>query len=289
MDRMVCSGNSLKSSPRPAAIPTEAMTTPSPSTPALPPDSALESPLLRDAGFAHAFLTRRGGASTGPFSSLSFVQASGDTPEHVRENLRRVGAHLGVADSHIYYLSQVHGTETHVAHCSLDQEEFWSRKGDIVLTSDERAAAAIRTADCVPVLLACRKTGWVAACHSGWLGCVRGAAISAVRALEEQGANDLIAAIGPHISKTAFEVGPDVAQQLLDASPDQGIVDLSYEKPHVDLRKMVRAQLVQSGVSDALIDDVHGCTLLEPERFFSFRRDKNPSGRMLSLIVPRSR
>ena len=69
------------------------------------------SALLTRAGFRHAFFTRRGGASEGPFESLSFSTAVGDRAEHVEENLRRAGAVLGVAPERIVYLSQVHGRE----------------------------------------------------------------------------------------------------------------------------------------------------------------------------------
>jgi copper oxidase (laccase) domain-containing protein len=108
-----------------------------------------------------------------------------------------------------------------------------------------------------------------------------------LKALEAQGAGKLLAAIGPHISLASFEVGQDVAQQLVDASPEEDIVDRSGPKPHVNLRKMVRAQLRGGGLRDSEIDDVPGCTVIERDRFFSYRRDGNPSGRMLSAIVGR--
>ncbi len=256
---------------------------------ALSADYYRKSHLLEQAGFRHAFLTRQGGVSKGVFASLNFTTATGDSEAHVRENLRRVAATLGVDDEHIYYLSQVHGTEVHVAKSEQAQKDVWKKTGDIVLCADPNAAAAIRTADCVPLLLACRKSGWVAACHSGWQGCVKGAAQAAVRALLAEGASDLIAAIGPHISANAFEVGEDVAQQLLDASPNKEIVDRKQTRPRINLRKMVRSQLLSAGLKDQDIDDVEGCTVLEPEWYFSYRRDKNPSGRLVNLIVPSPR
>jgi len=98
---------------------------------------------------------------------------------------------------------------------------------------------------------------------------------------------ELVAAIGPHISVQAFEVSEDVAETILKASLDPHIVDRSQAKPHVDLRRMLRAELRSQGLDDAAIDDVWGCTVLEPARFFSFRRDGKASGRHLSAIVPR--
>jgi len=140
----------------------------------------------------------------------------------------------------------------------------------------------------VPVLLADRRSGAVAAAHAGWRGAVKGvvsATIEALRAIAPD--PSLIAAIGPHISLAAFEVSEDVAETLSNASRDPNIVDRSQERPHVDLRRMLRAELLAQGLADAAIDDVWGCTVLEPERFFSFRRDGKASGRHLSAIVPR--
>lgn len=245
----------------------------------------LRSSLLSDAGFKHAFFSREGGVSSGVFDSLNFATGSGDSPENLKTNLKRVGAELGVSGEQIYFLTQVHGVDHYLADGEESQAAVLAKEGDIVLTQKADIAAAIRTADCVPVLLACRKTGWVAACHSGWQGCEKGAAIQAVSDLRSQGATDLIAAIGPHISAASFEVDEDVAERLTAASPEKDIVDRTGERPHVDLRKMVRSQLLSAGLLNADIDDVAGCTVIEEERYFSFRRDKNPSGRLLSAIV----
>lgn len=97
-----------------------------------------------------------------------------------------------------------------------------------------------------------------------------------------------VAAIGPHISLAAFEVSEDVALELAGASRDErAVVSRSFgRKPHVDLRRLVRQKLVALGLDEAEVDDVGGCTLGEPERFFSFRRDGARSGRHLSAIVP---
>jgi polyphenol oxidase len=98
----------------------------------------------------------------------------------------------------------------------------------------------------------------------------------------------IVAAIGPHIETCCFEVGEDVAQDFANASvAGQTVIDRSREKPHVNLRRVIRAQLVGAGVGDASIDDVPGCTVCDAERYFSFRRDAEKSGRMLAAIVAR--
>ncbi|HYP98393.1 MAG TPA: peptidoglycan editing factor PgeF [Polyangiaceae bacterium] len=248
----------------------------------------LESALLRGAGFRHAFFTRKGGVSQGAYSSLSFSVAAGDSERNVAQNVERAATVLDVASSRIHFLSQVHGRVTINLTGNETQSELIQREGDALVSRTPGLACGVRSADCVPVLLADRRSGAVAAAHAGWRGAVNGIVSSAVEALRALAPNpDLIAAIGPHISLAAFEVSEDVAQTLLDASRDPLIVDRSQAKPHVDLRRMLRAELQALGLSHTDIDDVWGCTVLQPEHFFSFRRDGKASGRHLSAIVPR--
>jgi YfiH family protein len=248
----------------------------------------LESALLRGAGFRHAFFTRNGGVSPGAYASLSFSVAAGDSATNVRENLRRAGTELGVDPERIHFLSQVHGRTTHLLMGSEEQARVIEIEGDALISAAANLACAVRSADCVPVLLADRRSGAVGAAHAGWRGAAQGVVTSAVQALRELAPDaDLIAAIGPHISSAAFEVSNDVAEAILAASHDSGIVDRTGQKPHVDLRRMLHAELRSLGLADSAIGDVWGCTVSEPARFFSFRRDGKQSGRHLSAIVPR--
>jgi len=248
----------------------------------------LESALLREAGFRHAFFTRNGGVSTGAYRSLSFSVAAGDQPHHVSQNLERAADALGIASSRVHFLSQVHGRQARILSGNEDQSELVHLEGDALVSNARGLACGVRSADCVPVLLGDRRSGAVAAVHAGWRGAVNGVVSSAIATLRTIAPNaSLIAAIGPHISSAAFEVSTDVEVQLLRASRDPKIVDRSRAKPHIDLRRMLRAELRSQGLEDQAIDDVWGCTVLEPTRFFSFRRDGKASGRHLSTIVPR--
>lgn len=250
----------------------------------------LQSELLSRAGFRHAFFLRGGGVSSGPYESLNFSVAVGDKQENVRENLERAAAVLGVPANHVYFLSQVHGAVTLTVDGSEPRERVLEREGDAVLSTVTDLACGVRSADCVPVLAADRRSGAVVAIHAGWRGVVRGAVESGVeelRRLAGPGA-ELVAAIGPHIREDAFEVSPDVAAELAAVSPVAAVITPpGGGKPHVALARIVAAKLVALGVAERDIDDVGGCTVLEPGRFFSFRRDGKVGGRHLSAIVPR--
>ncbi len=249
---------------------------------------ALHSALLAGAGFRHAFFTRRGGVSAGPYASLNAAASSGDEPARVDENLRRCADALGVERGRLFFLSQVHGVVARALRAGDDAGLVARESGDIVLAAEPGFACAVRSADCVPVLLGDRQTGAVCAVHSGWRGVeldAAGAGARALLALAGPGA-DLVAAVGPHIAADAFEVGDDVAARLEAASPAPGAVRRPPGgRPRVDLRAIVTAQLLRAGVR--AIDHVDGCTVAEPDLFFSFRRDGAASGRLLSPIVAR--
>jgi YfiH family protein len=271
-------------------------TPPSPETsethPGSPGPEALQAPLLRAAGFAHAFFTRRGGVSEGPYASLHFAVATGDTPENVRANVERAGRVLGVEPGHVLYLSQVHGDVVVEVTEANDREATIYQEGDaMVARAGQRVACGVRSADCGTLLMADARSGAVCAIHAGWRGTVKGIVAAGVARLRElAGGAEIVAAIGPHIERCCFEVGEDVAAELAGCSAlgEAAVSQRAGGKAHVDLRAILRAQLVAAGVDDARIDDVRGCTVCDPERFFSYRRQGPKSGRHLAAIVPRA-
>jgi YfiH family protein len=230
---------------------------------------------------------RRGGVSVPPWESLNFSTSTGDSPDAVAENLRRAARELALDATRIYYLSQVHGCDIEVLAGGEACADVTRRQGDITATRASGVGCGVRMADCAAVLLADRETGAVAAVHNGWRGTVRRACAAAVRQMHEWGARDLIAAVGPHIERCCFEVGEDVAVELADASSlGEDAVDRKRARPHVDLRGILAAQLHELGVAE--VDHVAGCTVCDPERFHSYRRDGPKSGRMLAVVAGRS-
>jgi hypothetical protein len=245
--------------------------------------------LLSASGFRHAFFSRDGGVSQGPFATLNFSVTVGDEPAAVAENLARAARALQVLPERVLFLDQVHGTACERVDRTSDAAQLRRCPGDAVVSADSQVACAVRVADCAPILLADRASGVVAAVHSGWRGTLQDIAAATVLRLRELSGRqlDLVAAIGPHIEACCFEVGDEVAAELLEASPDKAIVHRrDGARPHVDLRRMLHAQLHRAGVRE--IEHVGGCTFCQPDRLFSYRRDGKRSGRHLAAIVARS-
>jgi YfiH family protein len=248
----------------------------------------LRSELLGRAGFAHAFFTRRGGVSSGPFSFLNLSLAVGDDAQDVAENRRRAAAVLGVGSEAILVPRQVHDRGVILVSGATALSEVEATAADAVVSDGPGLACAVRTADCVPLLLGDRETRRVAAVHAGWRGVVKEVVAATVDVMVAHGSRpeSLLVAIGPHISRRAFEIGDEVAEQLTLASSARGAV-LAREghKPHADLSAILVSQLEALGVPTRNIEVVPGCTFSDAASFYSYRRDGRRSGRQLSAIV----
>src|SRR5437764_6195958 len=128
-----------------------------------------------------------------------------------------IGAALGVE---LVRINQVHGRDVVIRRAG-DSARWPLPDADIVVSNDPAIAVAIQVADCVPILIADRVTGAVAAAHAGWRGLAAGVPGVTVEALvREFGSrpDDLIAAAGPSIGACCYEVGPEVRRRFEDAA-----------------------------------------------------------------------
>jgi len=245
----------------------------------------LSSALLERAGFAHGFSTRQGGVSAPPFDSLDLARPAEGLPADraaaVAENHRRLARAVGHAPARLFEVRQVHGDRVRQLLPGEEPAAVGAEEADALVSGAPGQAVGVRTADCVPILLACPDSRRVAAVHAGWRGVAQDIVGHAVRAL---GGRPL-AAIGPHIRAASFEVAPDVASRIAAACGDPAVIVPAEPRPHADLARAVRAQLLRAGVPADQIDDVGGDTFADPSRFFSHRRDGDRAGRLLSLVV----
>jgi YfiH family protein len=147
--------------------------------------------------------------------------------------------------------------------------------GDALLENTPGHLVAVKTADCIPILLVDEEYRAVAAVHAGWRGTVQGIAPRAVRRMREEFGTrsaQLQAAIGPGIGKCCYEVGADVAAQFGESGP-----------AHIDLAETNCRQLIEAGIPESRIYLANLCTKCGAGDFHSYRRDKERSGRMLSF------
>src|SRR5438477_3883701 len=165
----------------------------------------------------HAFFTREGGVSEGLYASLNGGQGSSDDPAHVAENRRRMAAGLKVADGYLVTCYQIHSAEAVIA------TEPWTRanapRADAIVTAVPNLAVGVSIADCGPVLFADSEARVIGAAHAGWKGALTGILEAAVTKMEELGADRarIVAAIGPIIRQSSYEVGPEFVSRFREA------------------------------------------------------------------------
>lgn len=259
--------------------------------------SLLASAALHRCGVRHAFTTRRGGVSTGIFDSLNFgnpgdlPQDQRDPPSNIAANLHRVLAALDLRERELIQVHQVHGDGVRTVVPGRPAHDGpHDTRADAIVTTDPRRVLAIRTADCAPVLIASRDGRAVAAVHAGWRGVIAGVTAAAVRAMRalapESCASGLVAAIGPCIGPGAFEVGREVAAEFERAFGPATPHIRRGERLTVDLPAALREQLRAAGLAEADIDLPAHCTHERADLFFSHRRDRGRTGRMVAVIAP---
>jgi len=226
--------------------------------------------------------TRAGGVSSGGYGSLNLGDHVGDAPAHVAANRARVRQATG---AHPVFLRQVHGTE--VAALTLQSPDGLA--ADACTTGAPGAACTVMVADCLPVLLCDADGTRVAAAHCGWRGLAGGVLERAIEALGPQGAAGRMAWLGPCIGPTAFEVGEEVKAAFEAHAAEAASCFHPGAQPGkwlADLPGLARQRLRALGVAS-----VHGndgsapwCTVGNPSRFFSHRRDGLGSGRFAALV-----
>lgn len=180
-------------------------------------------------------------------------------------------------------LKQVHSNR--VLNANGWRPQHREREGDALVTEQPGKSIGVRTADCVPMLLLDCKNRAVAAVHAGWRGTAEEIAKATLdRMSEDFGtvASDVYAAIGPCIRECCYEVGAEVAQRFARWFPEwKREQELSRK---IDLAGTNQRQLEAAGVSPDRVFDCCLCTACQAGQFFSFRREPENPGRMVSAI-----
>ena len=229
-------------------------------------------------GISHCFFTREGGVSQGVYTSLNGGLGSGDERERVLDNRSRMAAALGVAPQHFATVYQVHSPDVAVIDTSW-LEAPWAEsarpKADAMVTRVPGVAIAVSSADCGPLLFADAQARVIGAAHAGWKGAFTGVIEATLDAMEREGAmrSRITVALGPMISRSAYEVGPEFHERFLAATPHNGAFFAPSERDGhfmFDLPGYIAHRLAAAGV--ARVEDLRRCTYTDETLFYSYRR-----------------
>jgi YfiH family protein len=174
-------------------------------------------------------------------------------------------------------------------------------EADALVTDAADVAVAVRAADCVPLLIADRTRGTVAAVHAGWRGTVTRVAVAATDAMGRAFGTrpqDLIVAIGPNIGACCYEVGSELVDAFAAAGHERYLIDRWFLSPPpargsharsaltLDVARANIDQLILAGVPEEQIFVSGLCTAMHLDVLTSYRKEKDKAGRIAGVIRP---
>ncbi|RYL92882.1 peptidoglycan editing factor PgeF [Sporolactobacillus sp. THM19-2] len=239
------------------------------------------------------FSLRSGGMSWGNFSSLNLGLHVGDRPENVVMNRRLLGEEAGFPPERWVCAQQVHGTriarvnESHAGSGALELQSAISET-DGLFTTEENLLLALCFADCVPVYFYVNEPAAVGIAHAGWRGTAGGIVSKMVRVLTDElnvRPDAIYAVIGPSIGQNDYEVDQTVMDEMMKLPCLSKGAAKEHGKGHflLDLKAINRSLLLDAGLPEAHIQVSSFNTCSEPDLFYSFRRDKGKTGRMMGF------
>ena len=230
-------------------------------------------PLLRARGTSAeiAFTSRQGGVSDGSFASLNLGFATADDSGRVAENRRRALAAAGADAARAVSLRQRHGTVVvdagAVAGGYLDASVRWP-EGDALVTGEPGLPVIAHGADCLTAALVAADGSRLTVAHAGWRGLVAGV----LEAAAGRVGPGFAAFVGPGAGACCYEVGDDVAGPLRERFGDDVV-----SGGRADLATAARRAFEGAGAGEVVTSGM--CTICDPDRFHSYRRDGAGSGR----------
>lgn len=236
--------------------------------------SVITVPAFADAGsrVSHFFGTRR--------HAMSLA---------IEVGIPQKGTAGAASSSWMLSVKQVHGTEALVVDRALASTDRFVGGWDALVTDQPGVMVAVRTADCVPILMHDPKRRVVAAVHAGWRGAVAGIVPKTLALLKSRFGSCLEhvrISIGPSAGVCCYEVDEPVLDRLRQGFPDWNKVVRTRGdgKAHLDLKALVKEQARAFGVVPKFITTVNLCTMCHEALFFSYRRERKVNGTMVSAI-----
>lgn len=198
-----------------------------------------------------------------------------------------LSSYIGPTESRIYLPVQKHTDEI----CIVNKDTPKGRVCDAVVTAAAGMLIGVVTADCVPVLILDPEKGVAGAVHAGWRGSASGILKKTLQLMQDEFSSkpaDMMLAVGPAIGGCCYNVGKEVADQVLDACGGDctgEIMKNTQSGLKLDLAHANKCQALEMRVPDGNIWMAGRCTRCEETSFYSFRRDGNGGGRQGGFIM----
>ena len=237
----------------------------------------------------HCFFSRKNGVSKGYYESLNCGLGSDDEKENVLKNLEFVGSKINCKKESLITLNQKHTNQ--VAHFKDAISVKNKLAADAIVCEVKNVGIGILAADCAPILFYDPKKKIIGCAHSGWKGALNGIVKNTIKKFNDLNSNtkDLIAVVGPCISKKNYEVKEDFFNKFILQNNKNEIFfkENSKEKLFFDLRGFINNEISNLGIEN--IENIEMDTFSKKEFFYSYRRSQlnkeKDYGRCISVIL----
>ena len=235
---------------------------------------------------SHGFFNKLGGYSNGIYKSLNCGTGSKDNKININKNLKKVCQKIKCSRKNLILLNQIHSNKVF----SINKTPKKKTLGDALITSKNKLALGILTADCAPVFIVDPKKKIISATHAGWKGAYKKIIYKTIYKLKKKGSDikDLCAVIGPCISKQNYEVKKDFLKKFtIQNKKNRRFFTIYKKKIFFSLNEYIFYQLKDIGVKN--IEIIKKDTYFYKNNFFSSRRSLknnfNDYGRNISVIM----
>ena len=242
--------------------------------------------LIKFQNIRHGFFNREGGVSKGIYKSLNCGLGSDDRIKNVRKNIEIVCKKIGCNKNYLILLNQIHSNIVHEVK-KIPKKKL---KGDALITNKKGVALGILTADCAPVFIYDPNNNLIGALHVGWRGAYKQIISKILKEFKSRGSKfkDLIAVIGPCISKKNYEVKKGFFNKFISTEKfNKKFFNYKNDKIFFSLNDYIKQSFLNLGVKN--IEIIKKDTYKTGNNFFSARKSikykLNDYGRNISVIV----
>lgn len=234
----------------------------------------------------HLFTTRDGGVSRTPFNSNNLAFHVGDNSKDVIQNHAQLAQRLSYTYTDLVHMRQIHSDKIIVVDPDIHNFEN-PPECDALITDLVNIPLMVMTADCTPVLFFDSVKKVIAVAHAGRAGAVKGIVPKTIEKMCSSFGSkieDITVVLGPSISACCYEVGEKITKEVTDEG--YGFAVLAREGHYyLEVNAIIKRQLDESGVKKENIEDLNICNACENQDFFSYRADKQKTGRIAGVLM----
>ncbi len=234
----------------------------------------------------HLFTTRYGGISNIPFDSNNLAFHVGDKADDVIKNHQRLAQQIGYDYHSLIHMRQIHSDKIIVVDPDIHNFEN-PPECDALITDQPNIPLMVMTADCTPVLLFDSVQNVIAVAHAGRAGAVKGIIPKTIEKIcNDFGSKieNINVVLGPSIHGCCYEVGEKIANEVIGDGYGFAVINKEGNY-YLEVNAIIHRQLDESGIKKENIEDLNICNACENRDFFSYRADKQKTGRIAGVLM----